>query len=259
MALRFGLVDHVYYLEPTSEQLRIYAERVRKPGFILGIQQKLCPFIGATGGLDCNLMSELFYQVYQPQRLKELQNSPAFAADETFLARTGMSWELFGELGFIPMSEATASLLAAMIESLPRLNQFLWQPHTEAGLLRQRLHRGIFERILMDVVREVFLSLGRQWNPLLRTSEGCTVSLMEHVEARSLRIVPRDVQAGPWEEIVRRSMFEELLLVVTESVRHWQKLTQLDSFVVDRARVHFMTVLEKAMAESLHCRNGERH
>ncbi len=45
IALRFGLVDHVYYLKPTLDQLSLYLDCIKCLDLTSAIQRKLCPFI----------------------------------------------------------------------------------------------------------------------------------------------------------------------------------------------------------------------
>jgi hypothetical protein len=249
LSLRFGLVDHVYYLKPTLEQINRYAECVKELDFIFSIQQKLCPFVTLTGD-GVNLMAEVFYRVYQPQRLRELHSAPPAAEDNAFLERTGLSQALFAQMRFIPMSDGTLRFLTAKIDSLPRLRPFLRNPRTEAGLLRQRLYRAILDPILTAVTQETLLSLCRQWNPMTRTPEGSTLSLMAYVEAKASRVARCD-QTDPGAEVSRRrAILEELLQILTQNTQSWQKNMEQDSFVVDRSRSYFITVLDKAMDES---------
>ena len=74
LVLKFGLVDHMYYLKPSMEQLNRFKECVEQQYLVFEIQKKLCPFVSLAGtGLNFNLMAEVFYRVYQPQRIRELQ------------------------------------------------------------------------------------------------------------------------------------------------------------------------------------------
>ena len=74
LLLRFGLVDHVFYLNPTLDQLNLYLESIRSPDLPGSIQQKLCPFV-SPGAEDpkLNLMAELFYRIYVPGRSREMR------------------------------------------------------------------------------------------------------------------------------------------------------------------------------------------
>ena len=109
LCLRFGLVDHVYYLTPTMGQNNRYVECVKHLDFILTVQQKLCPFVALAGeGPTFNLLAEVFYRVYHPQRLRELHSAPVAPQDNGFLERTGLSPNLFAQMRFIPMNESSS-------------------------------------------------------------------------------------------------------------------------------------------------------
>lgn len=249
LSLRFGLVDHVYYLKPTVEQINRYVECVKQLEFIFSIQQKLCPFL-AVAGDAANLMAEVFYRVYQPQRLRELHSMPAPPEDNGFLDRTGLSQTLFAQMRFVSMSDETMRFYVSKIDSNPSLQTFLHNPQTEACLSRQRLYRAILDPMLMTVSQETLFSLCRQWNPLMRTPEGSVLSLMAYVEAKASRVVRCDPKDPSAEIPRRRATLEELLHILNQNTQSWQKEMERDSFVVDRARNYFITVLDKAIEET---------
>ncbi len=247
LSLRFGLVDHVFYLKPTLDQLNLYLECVKNADLTGAIQKKLCPFVSsAAEDVEANLMAEVFYRVYLPGRLGEMSRPPEPVVDEAFLRESGMKQEFFARLGFLPLSRETAAFLAERIERLPRLRAFLNHPRTESGLVRQRLYRGILEPALTDVVQKALDSLCRQWNPLLRTPEGATLSLMAYVEGKASRVSKSDPKAVVARDHVR---LEELLRILMQNTQSWQQAMEQDSFVVDRARAYFITVLDKAIDE----------
>ncbi len=248
LSLRFGLVDHVFYLKPTLDQLNLYLECVKNADLTGAIQEKLCPFTySAAEGSESNLMAEVFYRIYLPGRLGEMSRPPQPLVDDAFLRESGMKQEFFARLGFLPLSRETAAFVAEKIERLPRLRAFLSHPRTESGLVRQRLYRGILEPALRDVLQKALDSLCRQWNPLLRTPEGATLSLMAYVDGKASRVSKSDPKADLARERVR---LEELLRVLMQNTQSWQQAMEQDSFVVDRARAYFMTVLDKAIDES---------
>jgi hypothetical protein len=248
ISLRFGLVDHVYYLKPTLDQLNLFLECIKCLDLTGAIQRKLCPFVAlAAEDLNFNLMAEVFYRIYLPGRLRELSQPPQPAVDEAFLRESGMKQDFFARLRFLPLSPETAAFFAEKIGRLPRLRAFLSQPRTESGLLRQRLYRGILDPALSDVAQKTLDSLCRQWNPLLRTPEGATLSLMAYVDGKASRVSRSDPKGA----LVRdQVLLEELLRILTQNTQSWQKAMEQDSFVVDRARAYFMTVLDKAIEES---------
>jgi hypothetical protein len=167
--------------------------------------------------------------------------------DESFLRESGMKQDFFARLRFLPLNPETAAFFAEKIGRLPRLRAFLSQPRTESGLLRQRLYRGILDPALSDVAQKTLDSLCRQWNPLLRTPEGATLSLMAYVDGKASRVSRSDPKGA----LVRdQVLLEELLRILTQNTQSWQKAMEQDSFVVDRARAYFMTVLDKAIDES---------
>ena len=248
LSLRFGLVDHVFYLKPTLDQLNLYLECVKNGDLTGAIQKKLCPFVSSVAEeAESNLMAEVFYRIYLPGRLGEMSRPPQPVVEDAFLQESGMKQEFFARLGFLPLSRETAVFLAEKIERLPRLRAFLHHPSTESDLVRQRLYRGILEPALGDVVQKVLDSLCRQWNPLLRTPEGATLSLMAYVEGKASRVSKSDPKAAAAREHVR---LEELLRILMQNTQSWQQAMEQDSFVVDRARAYFMTVLDKAIDES---------
>jgi len=259
LLLRFGLVDHVFYLKPTLDQLNLYLESIRSPDLTGSIQQKLCPFVSpAAEDPKLNLMAELFYRIYVPGRLREMSQPPQSRLNATFLRESGMKQDFFGRFGFLPLGVETVAFFSEKVEQLPRLRAFLSLPRTESGLVRQRLYRGILEPALGDVAQKVLDSLCRQWNPLLRTPEGATMSLTTYVEGKASRVSGNDPRTALVREQVR---MEELLRFLTQNTQSWQMALKQDSFVVDRARAYFMTVLEKAIGESrseqTHFRIGE--
>ena len=248
IALRFGLVDHVYYLKPTLDQLSLYLDCIKCLDLTSAIQKKLCPFISlAAGDLNFNLMAEVFYRIYLPGRLREMSHPPQPAVDEAFLRESGMKPDFFVRLRFLPLSPETVGFFAEKIGRLPRLRAFLDQPRTESGLVRQRLYRGIVDPALGEVAQKTLVSLCRQWNPLLQTPEGARIHLLAYVEGKAARISKSDPKAA----LVRdQVLLEELLRILTQNTQSWQKAMEQDSFVVDRARAYFMTVLDQAIDES---------
>lgn len=138
-------------------------------------------------------------------------------------------------------------MLSEKMAEMPRLREFLRHPRTEAGLVRQRLFRGILDPMLADVVQKALLSLCRQWNPLLRTEEGGTLSLMNLVENKVSRILGDDPKAALLRE---RLFFDELVKILERNTQSWREAFAKDGFVLDRSRNYFMTVLDKAIDES---------
>jgi hypothetical protein len=249
LLLKFGLVDHVYYLKPSLEQMNRFKECVKQQDLVFEIQKKLCPFVTLAGtGLNFNLMAEVFYRVYQPQRVRELQVPTKSTMDEDFVRQCGLPKSLITQLGFLPLSAEEVSFFASKIDTLPRLTPFLHNPRTETGLLRQRLYRGILDQILTAITQETFLSLCRQWNPQIRTPEGATMALIAYVEA-SVKISKEASPAAAFEHTRRRAILDELLQKLLQNTQGWQQAMEKNSFVVDKGRVYFITVLNKAIEE----------
>ncbi len=250
LVLKFGLVDHVYYLKPTMEQLNRFKECVKQQDLVFNIQKKLCPFVTLAGtGLNFNLMAEVFYRVYQPQRIRELQIPAKPELDEAFVSQCGLPRSLVVQLGFLPLARDVVEFFAAQIEKLPRLSPFLHNPRTERGLVRQRLFRGILDQILTAVTQDSLLSLCRQWNPQIRIPEGAIMPMLSYVEAKVK--VPGDVSASASQEHARRrAIMDELLQILAQNTQQWQRDMEKDSFVLDSGRNYFMTILDKAIAEN---------
>jgi len=248
ISLRFGLVDHVYYLKPTLDQLNLYLGSIHCLDLTGAIQEKLCPFVArAAGDSNFNLMAEVFYRVYLPGRLREMSRPPQPAVDEAFLQESGMKPDFFVRLRFLPLNPEMVAFFAEKIGRLPRLRAFLDQPRTASGLVRQRLYHGILDPALSEVAQKILVSLCRQWNPLLQTPEGASLHLMAYVEGKAARVSRSDPKAALVRDQVR---LEELLRILTQNTQSWQKALEQDSFVVDRARAYFMTVLDQAIDES---------
>lgn len=246
VSLRFGRVDHVFYLKPTLEQLQLYCDCIKDSELTTSVQRKLCPFICADGE-EMNVLAELFYRIYLPRCLREMHNLSQVEADAAFLRESGMKKEFSRRFRFLPLDADVFSILSGKIEELPRLRAFLHRPSTESGLLRQRLYRGILEPMLTDVVQKILLSLSRQWNPLLRTEEGAALLLMNYVEGKAARVAGDDPKAASLRE---RVIFDELVRILDRNTQSWQDAFATDGFMVDRARNYFMTVLDKAIEES---------
>jgi hypothetical protein len=185
----------------------------------------------AGTGLNFNLMAEVFYRVYQPQRIRELQLPVKPELDASFLSQCGLPKSLATQLGFLPLNPDVAEFFSSKIDQLPRLSPFLRNPRTERGLMRQRLYRGVLDQLLTAVTQESLLSLCRQWNPQIRTPEGSVMPMISYVHAR------------------RRAIMEDLLQMLLQNTRAWQKAMEHDSFVTDRGRNYFMTILDKAVEE----------
>jgi hypothetical protein len=192
-------------------------------------------------------MAEVFHRVYLPGRLREMSHPPQPAVDGAFLEESGMKPDFFTRLRFLPLSPETVAFFAEKIGRLPRLRAFLDQPRTASGLVRQRLYRGILDPALSEVAQKTLVSLCRQWNPLLQTPEGAKIHLMAYVEGKAARVSRSDPRSALVREQVR---LEELLRILTQNTQSWQKALEQDSFVVDRARAYFMTVLDRAIDES---------
>jgi hypothetical protein len=248
LVLKFGLVDHMYYLKPSMEQLNRFKECVEQQYLVFEIQKKLCPFVSLAGtGLNFNLMAEVFYRVYQPQRIRELQLPVKPELDASFLSQCGLPKSLATQLGFLPLNPDVAEFFSSKIDKLPRLSPFLRNPRTERGLMRQRLYRGVLDQLLTAVTQESLLSLCRQWNPQIRTPEGSVMPMISYVEA-NVKITKDSVAAG-MEHARRRAIMEDLLQMLLQNTRAWQKAMEHDSFVTDRGRNYFMTILDKAIEE----------
>jgi len=97
------------------------------------------------------------------------------------------------------------------------------------------------------VTQESLLSLCRQWNPQIRTPEGSVMPMISYVEA-NVKITKDSVAAG-MEHARRRAIMEDLLQMLLQNTRAWQKAMEHDSFVTDRGRNYFMTILDKAIEE----------
>jgi hypothetical protein len=248
LVLKFGLVDHVYYLKPSMEQLNRFKECVKQQDLVFEIQKKLCPFVSLAGtGLNFNLMAEVFYRVYQPQRIRELQLPVKPELDESFLSRCGLPKSLATQLGYLPLNPEVVEFFSSKIEKLPRLSPFLRNPRTERGLMRQRLYRVVLEQLLTAVTQESLLSLCRQWNPQIRTPEGSVMPMISYVEA-NVKLTKDSVAAGLG-HTRRRAIMEDLLQMLLQNTQAWQKAMEHDSFVTDHARNYFMTILDKAIEE----------
>jgi len=246
LSLRFGQVDHVFYLKPTLEQLQLYMGCIKDPELTTALQRKLCPFV-CPDSEESNFLAELFYLIYLPGCLREIHHPLQVKIDEAFLQESGMKKEFFRRFHFFPLSEEIVATLSERMGELPRLRAFLNDPRTESGLVRQRLYRGILDPMLTDVVQKTLLSLCRQWNPLLRTEEGATLLLMNRVESKAGRVAGDDPKAALLRE---RMIIEELLKILDRNTQSWQEGFAKDGFVVDPARTYFMTVLDKAIEES---------
>ena len=158
-----------------------------------------------------------------------------------------MPKSLATQLGFLPLNPDVAEFFSSKIDKLPRLSPFLRNPRTERGLMRQRLYRGVLDQLLTAVTQESLLSLCRQWNPQIRTPEGSVMPMISYVEA-NVKITKDSVAAG-MEHARRRAIMEDLLQMLLQNTRAWQKAMEHDSFVTDRGRNYFMTILDKAIEE----------
>lgn len=246
VSLRFGRVDHVFYLKPTLEQLQLYLDCIRDQELTTAVQRKLCPFI-CQDSEELNFLAELFYRIYLPGCAREMHNLSQVETDEVFLRESGMKKEFFRRFRFLSLNADVFSMLSGKIEELPRLRAFLHHPRTESGLVRQRLCRGMLEPMLADVVQKILISLSRQWNPLLRTEEGAALLLMNYVEGKVARAAGDDPKADSLRE---RVSFDELVRFLDRNTQAWQNAFAKDGFMVDRPRNYFMTVLNKAIEES---------
>lgn len=245
LSLRFGQVDHVFYLKPSLEQLQLYLDCIKDPELSSALQRKLCPFICADSE-ETNFLAEVFYRIYLPDRLREIHHPREVVIDEKFLQDSGMKKEFFWRFRFLSLSAEVVGMLSEKLEELPRLRAFLHHARTESGLVRQRLHRGILDPMLADVTQKTLLSLCRQWNPLLRTEEGATLLLMSYVEGKASRLSGDDPKAALLRE---RVILDELLKILDRNTRSWQEAFAKDGFVADRGRAYFITVLDKAIEE----------
>lgn len=246
LVLRFGQVDHVFYLKPSLEQLQLYLDCIKDPELSAAVQYKLCPFICANSE-DMNFLAEVFYHVYLPDCVREMHKPSHVDTNEDFLRDSGMHNEFFRRFHFLPLNAEAVATLSEKLEEMQQLRAFLHQPRTGSGLVRQRLLRGILDPMLADVVQKALLSLCRQWNPLLRTEEGGTLSLMNLVENKVSRIIGDDPKAALLRE---RLFFDELVKILERNTQSWREAFAKDGFVVDRSRNYFMTVLDKAIDES---------
>lgn len=248
LVLKFGLVDHVYYLKPLLEQLNRFRECVNQRDLVFDIQKKLCPFVSLAGtGLNFNLMADVFFKVYQPQRIQDLHAPAKAELDEDFVAMSGLPKSLAIQLGFLPLTPETANYFNSKIESLPKLRPFLHNPRTEHGLVRQRLYKGILDPMLTSVTQDALLALCRQWNPYIRTPEGTMMPLMTYVEANAK--IAKEKDNAAIEPARKKSMLDDLLLILLQNTQGWQLAMEQDSFVIDVGRNYFMTILNKALEE----------
>lgn len=257
LLLRFGLVDHVFYLKPTLEQINLFVECIRLTDLVCSVQQKLCPFVSLAGdGPNFNLMAEVFYKVYQPQRLRAMRVGVNPVMDEAFLQTTGLSKGMYDRLGFIPLSEDELVFFRTKIEALPRLRAFLHNPRTETGLIRQRLYRSVLDQLLTHVTQESLVALCSKWNPLVSTPGGGTTHLMDYVEGRAdvkvgkIQASDTDAQQRVVEISRQRVIREELFHILAANTQAWQQAMEEDSFILDTSREFFMTILNKALEES---------
>ena len=247
LVLKFGLVDHVFYLTPLLEQLNRFKECIAQVDLIFDVQKKMCPFVALVGsGLNFNLMADVFYRVYQPQRVRELKSPETSTIPESFLQDVGLPKSLAVQLGFLPLSQEVVDYFEQKILNLPRLQPFLHNPRTQKGLIRQRLYKGVLDQLLTSVTQETLLALCWQWNPYIRTPEGTTVALMNYVE-NNVKL-PKDAQ-NVSEPARRKAMLDDLLLLLLQNTQGWQKTMEKDSFVIDVGRNFFMTLLNKAIEE----------
>ena len=192
-------------------------------------------------------MAEVFYKVYQPQRIRELQVPNKAESTDEFLSTCGLPKSLAIQLGFMPLTPDVIEFYAAKIETLPRLRPFLHNARTERGLLRQRLYRGILDQLLTAVTQETLVALCRQWNPQIRTPAGTVMPMMSYVEANA-KVSKESTNTGA-DHTRRRAVMDDILQMLAHNTQTWQSLMEKDSFVVDRGRNYFMTVLDKAIAE----------
>ncbi len=246
VSLRFGHAEHVFYLKPSLEQLQSYLDCVKDPELLTAVQSKLCPFI-CSDIEEMNFLAEVFYRIYLPGCFRQIHHPCPAKSDEAFLRESGIKPEFFQRFRFLPLNADIIAMLSSKIDAVPQLHPFLHHPHTESGLMRQRLFRGILEPMLTDVVQKTLLSLCRQWNPLLRTDEGAALLLMNHVKGKASRVADNDPKATSLHE---RLIFDELLRILDWNTQSWQDAFAKDGFMVDRSRNYFMTVLEKAVDES---------
>lgn len=248
LSLKFGLVDNVFTMKPNLEQATRFLECVKQVDVVFAIQQKLCPFVTLAGtGLNFNLMADVFYRVYLPQRIRELKNQAEEEHDIDFSEKSGIPQSLVVQLGFLQLRSDTVDFYESKINNLPRLSPFLHNPRTERGLVRQRLYRGIVDQILTTVTQDTLLALCRQWNPLIRTSETATIALMDYAESYSWASAAK--MTGAQDHARRRAIMDILLNYLIQNTQHWQKALERDSFVVDKARGYFMTILDRAIEE----------
>ena len=185
--------------------------------------------------------------MYQPQRIRELQVPNKAESTDEFLSTCGLPKSLAIQLGFMPLTPDVIEFYAAKIETLPRLRPFLHNARTERGLLRQRLYRGILDQLLTAVTQETLVALCRQWNPQIRTPAGTVMPMMSYVEANA-KVSKESTNTGA-DHTRRRAVMDDILQMLAHNTQTWQSLMEKDSFVVDRGRNYFMTVLDKAIAE----------
>lgn len=267
LVLRFGLVDHVYYVQPPLEKLTLFAESIRHTDLVSVIQRKLCPFTTDAGDArNADLWAKVFYSVYQLHRLREMKGASPPAPDPDFLAQTGLTHEQFDEYGFVPLDPETVGSFARLINALPDLRAFLFNPRTEASLIRHRLFKVILDPMLRQVVHATMLSLCRQWNPCVKTAGGEFKPMLQYVQERANEEVgmaqPSDAAAIQTETARRIIVREELLRILEANTAQWQQAMTTDGYVVDPARDFFMTILDKAINETdgirwESCRNSQ--
>jgi hypothetical protein len=242
LSMRFGHVEHVFYVKPTLVQMQLYLAYIGNQTLMRIIQLSLCPFVSS----DCremNLLAEIFYGVFL------IAGSRGNCSEEAAVNRLqdqGINHSFLKRFGFLPLNSQLIGSLTDRLNAEPRLHAFLHHPRTESGLTRQRLYRGIIAPMLDELVEQCLCELCRQWNPVAQSEEGVRRHLISIVEGRS-SVVADDVRSA---DRLRQSIeCGELFKILDRNTQAWTQELNRNGFVVDRERLYFMTVLEKAKSE----------
>lgn len=241
-SMRFGHVEHVFYVKPTLEQMQLYLAYIGDETFMRAIQSWLCPFVSKECE-EMNYLAGIFYQVFQAG-VRRGNSSEDESADP--LRDLGANRGFLKRFAFRPLNSKMVELVTGRLSTEKRLHAFLHHPRTESGLIRQRLYRGTIAPMLDELVEQSLCTLCRQWNPMIQTEEGTNRPLISIIESKS-SVVTDDACSAGW----LRQWIEcgELFRILDRNTEAWLQELNRDGFIVDRERFYFMTLLEKALNE----------